>query len=126
MPFIDRYSHSHTTHSRHCAVVLVNYEIPKDVDEHANALIQKLLVRRQATRLGNLSKGYLDIKAHLWFEESKIDFKTLIKNEMDAPWKPDVTNPLDSSNFDDFSSLEKERDTSKRLTMEEQKKFEGF
>ena len=107
-------------------VVLVKYVIPKDVDDLADMLIQKLLVRRQATRLGNLSKGYLDIKNHLWFNESGVDFKALLKKEMDAPWKPEVKNPLDSSNFDEFRSAEKEKDTSRRLTVAEQNVFKGF
>jgi protein kinase A len=105
---------------------LVKYEIPKHVDDLADILIQKLLVRRQATRLGNLSKGYLDVKNHLWFEKSSVNFKALLKKEMDAPWKPEVKNPLDSSNFDDFSSIEKEKDTGRRLTREEQNVFKGF
>jgi hypothetical protein len=105
---------------------LVKYEIPKDVNYLANTLIQKLLVRRQAARLGNLSKGYLDVKNHLWFEDSSVDFKALLKKEMDAPWKPEVKNPLDSSNFDDFRSIEKEKDTSRRLTVDEQNLFKGF
>lgn len=107
-------------------VVLVKYVIPNYVDDLANTLIQKLLVRRQATRLGNLSKGYLDIKNHLWFEKSGVDFKALLKKKMDASWKPEVKNPLDSSNFDDFSSIEKEKDTGRRLTIEEQNMFKGF
>jgi protein kinase A len=105
---------------------LVKYEIPKYVDDHAKTLIQKLLVRRQAARLGNLSKGYLDVKNHPWFEESSVDFKALLKKEIDAPWKPEVKNPLDSSNFDDFRSIEKEKDTGRRLTIEEQNMFKGF
>jgi protein kinase A len=105
---------------------LVKYEIPKDVNDLAKMLIQKLLVRRQAARLGNLSKGYLDVKNHLWFEESSVDFKALLKKEIDAPWKPEVKNPLDSSNFDDFRSIEKEVDTGRRLTLDEQNVFKGF
>jgi protein kinase A len=105
---------------------LVKYEIPKDVNDLAKTLIQKLLVRRQAARLGNLSKGSLDVKNHVWFEESSVDFKALLKKEIDAPWKPEVKNPLDSSNFDDFKSSEKEKDTGKRLTLDEQNVFKGF
>jgi hypothetical protein len=105
---------------------LVKYAIPKDVDENAKTLIENLLVRRQASRLGNLSKGYIDIKNHPWFDTSSVDFKALLKKKVVAPWKPDVKNPLDSSNFDDFSSIENEKDTGRRLTSEEQKVFKGF
>jgi hypothetical protein len=105
---------------------LVKYQIPKDVDVLANMLIENLLVRRQASRLGNLSKGYLDIKNHLWFEKSGVSFKALLKKDIVAPWKPEVKNLLDSSNFDDFSSIEKEKDTGRRLTAEEQNIFKGF
>lgn len=106
------------------AVVLVKFETPNFVSDSAKLIIENLLVRRQASRLGNLAKGYLDIKNHVWFEE--LDFTALLKKQAAAPWKPDVKNPLDSSNFDDFSSVERERDTGRRLTAEEQKKFKGF
>jgi hypothetical protein len=107
-------------------VVLVKYEIPDYVDDQAKILIEKLIVRRQATRLGNLSKGNLDVKNHPWFERSGVNFKALLKKEVNAPWKPEVKNALDSSNFDDFSSAERENDTGRRLTADEQNMFKGF
>ena len=107
-------------------IVLVKYEIPAFVNESAKTMIQQLLVRKQSKRLGNLANGYLDIKQYPWFKESDISFKQIIRREADAPWKPELKDPFDASNFDDMIAFEKERDVGRRLTREEQVIFKGF
>lgn len=107
-------------------IVLVKYEIPAYINESAKTMIQQLLVRKQSKRLGNLANGYLDIKQYPWFTESDISFKQIIRREADAPWKPELKDPFDASNFGDMSAFEKERDVGRRLTREEQEIFKGF
>jgi CRP-like cAMP-binding protein len=107
-------------------IVLVKYEIPSYVDDSAKILIQKLLVRRQSSRLGNLANGYRDIKQHQWFVESGISFKHIIRKETEAPWKPQIKDPFDASNFGDMTAFENEREVGRRLTREEQEIFRGF
>ena len=79
-------------------IVCVKYSIPRSVNGFAQDLIKKLLVRNQATRLGNLSRGHLDIMEHAWFQS--INFATLTHKEMKAPWIPEVHDPFDVSNFE--------------------------
>ena len=107
-------------------IVMVKFDFPAVVNDDAKDLIQNLLVRRQADRLGNLLQGPVDIRMHPWFKNSQCHYKKLLKKELPAPWVPDVKDPLDASNFDDYSSIEKQVDHSRPLAMEEQAFFEGF
>ena len=107
-------------------IVLVKYDIHDFVSLTAEDLIEKLLVRRQRKRLGNLAGGYLDVKRHPWFKQSGIRFKKVLRKEAAAPWIPDVKDPLDASNFDDMSFYEKERESHRKLTKEEHEVFIGF
>jgi len=105
-------------------IVMVKYQCPSKVNEDARDVIKKLLTRRQASRIGNLSRGHLDIQDHPWF--ASLDFEKLTNRKLRSPWKPKLTNPLDSRNFDDFSRVEKEKFRSKPLSPAEQKLFEVF
>ena len=94
------------------------------MNDDAKDLIKKLLTRREASRIGNLSRGYVDVKEHPWF--SSLDWDKLNEREIKAPFVPKIKNALDSSYFQDFSREESEKDTSKPLSSMEQKRFEGF
>lgn len=105
-------------------IVMVKYSCPSSVNDDAKDLIKQLLVRRQASRLGNLSRGYLDIKEHPWFKTMNWD--KLMNYKLQAPWVPTLKNPLDASHFDDFSREERERETGRPLTASEQALFKDF
>jgi len=105
-------------------IVMVKYKCPSYVSDDAKDVIKKLLTRRQASRFGNLSRGHLDIKDHAWFQN--LNFNRLNARKLKPPWKPRVTNPLDSRNFDDFSRVEREKYRGKPLSKAEQELFEGF
>lgn len=105
-------------------IVMVKYDCPAHVSDDAEDCIKKLLTRRQASRIGNLSRGHLDIQDHAFFKT--LDFKALNEKTLEAPWKPEITNPMDARNFDDFSKVEREKFKGKALTGKEQKMFVGF
>jgi len=105
-------------------IVMVKFTFPTHTPEDAVDLVKKLLTRRQTARLGNLSRGHLDVKDHPWF--STVDFKKLNNFEIPAPWVPKITNAMDSSYFEDFSREEREVDRSRPLNAKEQKAFELF
>ena len=107
-------------------IVMGKYSIPTYVAAEAADMISKLLVRRDIQRLGNLSRGYVDIKNHPWYEASGINFKDVIDKKSEVPWKPVLKDPLDASNFDDFSSYEKDEPKARKLTEAEQEKFIFF
>jgi len=102
--------------------VLVQYEFPGCVDEVAASFIEKLLVRRPANRLGNLAKGYLDVKGHEWFSSQGVDFKKVIKKTMQPPWIPDAKNLFTRPGREDFV----EERYGPRLTKAEQDLFLDF
>jgi protein kinase A len=105
-------------------IVMVKYSCPASVNEDAKDLIKQLLTRRQASRIGNLSAGYVDVKEHPWFKT--LDFEQLNELKIKAPWIPTIKNPLDSSHFEDFSREEKENDAGRPCSAKEQKLFGDF
>lgn len=105
-------------------IVMVKYSCPATVNDDAKDLIKKLLTRRQTARLGNLSRGHLDVKEHPWF--NALDFEKLNNHEVKAPWVPKIKNPLDASHYEDFSKEEREREPKYQLGPKEQAMFEGF
>ena len=82
-------------------IVRGKWNIPKEhnrVSRPAIELIWGVLQRRPAERLGCLAGGYRDIKKHDWLKE--VNFGKLIQKKIQAPWVPDITDPLDTSNFE--------------------------
>lgn len=74
-------------------------------------VILKLLVKDIPKRLGCMRGGAGDIKAHKFFRE--LDWDALRARRIPAPWRPRLSNPLDTSNFDEYEeddSVEHYRD----------------
>lgn len=96
------------------------------MSKFAKDLIARMLTVNPAERLGSFAGADKDIKMHPFFES--IDWKLLAKKELKVPFKPKVSNPLDGSNFDDFSKLEAEEKKTKmvKLTVKEQHLFDKF
>ena len=109
-------------------IVTVKYDFPADdrINYDAQDMIKKLLVRRSSTRLGNLARGHLDICDHPWFQKSSINFEKLRKKELEAPWVPKISNPLDASHFDYNRSAERSQPLGIPLSKEEQELFQNF
>lgn len=110
-------------------IVRGKWNIPKDhnkVNRSAIEFIWGMLQRRPAERLGCLAGGYRDIKNHTWLQE--VNFGKLIKKQIQAPWVPDVEDPLDTSNFESLDDAEDEDflKNKKPLTAKEQLVFQDF
>lgn len=74
-------------------------------DEQAALLIKKMLEGEVHKRLGCSAGGAEDIKRHKWFRG--LDWAALYNKNMAAPWKPDLEDEYDTSNFDTYDdSLE--------------------
>jgi protein kinase A len=101
------------------------YPSRSPVTRTADNLIRSLLQCKQSSRLGNLKGGHEDVKQHEWFR--RIDLNKLSKRKIKAPWKPTIKDALDVSHFDDFSSAEKEVESSgPSLRQDEQSMFADF
>ena len=89
-------------------------------------LIKRMLTVNPNDRLGSFAGADEDIKNHPFFED--IDWVKLANKEAKVPFKPKVSDPLDGSNFDDYSKLEAKAKKEKvqKLTAAEQKLFARF
>ena len=111
-------------------IVKCNMAWPEDVDhfmsKSAQDLITRMLTVNPADRLGGFAGGDKDIKSHPFFES--INWEALSSKKAEVPFKPKVTDPLDGSNFDDYSKLEAKvkKEILVPLTGAEQKLFDDF
>ncbi|GAA6005845.1 hypothetical protein JCM11491_004031 [Sporobolomyces phaffii] len=76
------------------------FSVPPHIDPVARDLIRRLLTADLTKRLGNLSGGAQDVKAHRWFEG--VDWDAVKRKEIRAPIIPETQIPGDSSNFERF------------------------
>ena len=75
----------------------------KFFSSEAQLLIRKVLVGDPRKRLGSLAGGLKDLYSDPWF--SSIDFAALRRKEIAAPWIPDIKDPLDMSQFDNWDHV---------------------
>ena len=120
------YSHGTDQVSLFKRIVQVKYSFPGGiVSDVAKDLIQRLIVRRQANRLGCLARGDSDVRDHVWFK--LLSTEQLLEKEIVAPWVPAIKDPLDASHFDSYRHIESEQVPQKPfLTPHQQELFEGF
>ncbi len=102
--------------------------VPYDngISDEGKDLIDRILVVDAEHRLGSFAAADKDIKEHPFF--SDIDWQQLQKMEAKVPFKPKVKDPLDGSNFDDYTKLEakEKRARMAKLTGAEQRMFDAF
>lgn len=108
------------------SIVQDDYDDPKDVSASVIDLIRKLLVKDPIYRLGSLARGERDILQHRWFNGLDLPLLRLRQSEH-VPWVPLIKDPLDTSNFDDWSHLEdKTSKPQKALSAKSSSLFESF
>lgn len=98
-----------------------------DVSPKAVSLITGLLDRDPAKRLGAGPTGPKEIKAHPFFDS--INWADLEAKRVPAPWKPQLDNSLDTSNFDPEFTDMKPQDSvvpDSHLSATVQNQFKGF
>ncbi len=107
-------------------IVQVKYGFPQGiVNDLAQDIITRLIVRRQANRFGCLARGDMDIRDHPWF--AVIDNDKLLKKKIPAPWIPKIKDSLDTSNFDSYRHVENEAPSNKpHLSSHQQDLFRDF
>ena len=121
------YSHGTDQVSLFKRIVQVKYSFPPGglVNEAAQDVIQRLIVRRQANRFGCLARGDMDIRDHPWI--GVIETEKLLLKKIPAPWVPNIKDPLDASHFDSYRHIENEPPSNKpHLTSHQQDLFRDF
>jgi serine/threonine protein kinase len=97
------------------------------VSEEANTIIKELLTRDPTQRLGNLADGEDGILFHPWFVNYNMDMDQLRKKKYTAPIIPNIKDPLDCSNFENWDHLEdKTKKVFPPLSREEKQLFVNF
>jgi len=111
-------------------IVKCRFEFPDGDFMSASSidLIKRMLTVDPNDRLGCFAGAEKDIMNHPFYED--IDWKQMSSKKAEAPFKPKVKDPLDGSNFDDYSKLEAKEKNAKtrmtKLTKAEQKLFARF
>jgi protein kinase A len=102
------------------SIVEDQHEPPVDVSEEAADIIDELLTKDPAMRLGSS-----DILEHAWFDSC--DLQAMRQRQLAAPWIPQIKGRLDSSCFDDWSELvDKTSHSFPRISESDEKEFEEF
>lgn len=98
---------------------------PAYISEDAKSLLEGLLTRDPALRLG--TKGGDEVKGHPWFAD--IQWDKLIKKEIEPPFKPKVRSTDDTSQIDPQFTRERAIDSvaeTSVLSESVQNNFSGF
>jgi serine/threonine protein kinase len=96
-PFADDY---HTKVFKKIVASEKTLQFPAGADPKHVALVKKLLAQNPSFRMGNLSNGIADLTGDPYFAE--IDWDAITSGNVKAPFVPNVKNPLDASNFDQY------------------------
>jgi protein kinase A len=101
------------------------FTLPRGISAEGASIIEGLIKKDPSQRLGSLKGGEDDILNHPWF--ASIDVEKLRNKEIKAPFVPAIKDPLDASNFDDWSHLEdKMKKKYPKLTAKQEQVFATF
>jgi hypothetical protein len=99
--------------------------VPDHLSSAVLNLISGLLKRDWSRRLGSLADGEDGILEHKWFDP--IDHDLMFLKELEAPYRPTVSDILDDSHFEDWAHLEDLRHRKyPELTPEQKELFKSF
>jgi len=105
-------------------ILSANIKYPQTLSDQAVSFMMGLLKRNPEERLG--SRGVEEIKSHAFFKG--IDWKKLIKKELVPPFRPQVKDSTDTSNFDPEFTEQSVRLSIKdsMLSSSQQNRFRGW
>ncbi|SPN98628.1 probable protein kinase 1 [Cephalotrichum gorgonifer] len=119
-PFYDE-----NTNEMYRKILQEPLHFPNDVPSAAKDLLTRLLNRNPSERLG--ANGSAEIKAHPFFHA--IDWRKLLQRKYEPAFKPNVTDALDTTNFEPEFTNEDPKDSyvdGPMLSQTMQNQFAGF
>ena len=85
-------------------IMKADLTFPPFMSENAKSLLSRLLVRDPKMRLGSCERDAAELKEHPFFND--VDWVGLLEGRIPAPWTPNVSGSLDTSQFDqEFTSM---------------------
>ena len=109
------------------SIVQAKLRPPSGVSVEALSLLAGLLRRDPSNRLGSLANGEDDIVNHPWFKQEGFDMDQLFLQHVQPPVVPCIKDPLDGSNFTDWSHVDnKLKKNYPPLTSEQAEIFKDF
>jgi serine/threonine protein kinase len=107
------------------AIVRCEWLVPNGISKDYASFLKGLIVKQPARRLGSLARGEEDVLEHPFFQS--LNFEKLRTMELPSPYKPHIKDPLDVSNFEDWSHLEDKFNRKfPDITAKQEKIFEAF
>ena len=98
-----------------------NPKFPPNLSQNARNLIECLLKKDPAKRLGTTSK----VRDHPWFED--VNWDALLKMQYEAPFVPKLTSEADLQHFDpEFTEIPINSMSMSGGTMQKFKQYDGF
>jgi serum/glucocorticoid-regulated kinase 2 len=98
-----------------------NPKFPSSLSQNARNLIECLLKKDPAKRLGTTSK----VRDHPWFED--VNWDALLKMQYEAPFVPKLTSEADLQHFDpEFTEIPINSMSMSGGTMQKYKQYDGF
>ena len=108
-------------------IVKGRYKFPRAgvMSQESEDLCGRILVTDPSRRMGSLARGAKDIFKSKWL--SDIDFDTLRRKDVKAPWIPEIKDPLDTRNFENWDHLDdKTKNKDPPITRKEDNIFAVF
>lgn len=107
------------------AIVKCRYKIPPKLSPEASQIVTGFLTKDPSQRLGALAEGEDGIPGHPWFKT--VNFDELRLKKISPPKIPKIKDPLDATNFEDWSHLDdKSKMKFPKLSKDQTKIFQGF
>jgi serine/threonine protein kinase len=104
--------------------------LPSSTSTEAKDIVAALLMKEPSERMGANDTG--ELLDHKWFIVNDIDFQSLRRRKLNAPWLPDLEGHLDTRHFENWDHLAANQETCviklvyPKLTDREQKRFSGI
>ncbi|XP_055602541.1 ribosomal protein S6 kinase alpha-5 [Uranotaenia lowii] len=98
--------------------------IPDHLSREAKDFIRKLLVKDPRRRLGGGSADASELKSHSFFKS--INWRQLAEKKIGAPFKPVISDELDTNNFSDEFTRQTPVDTPAAAPPNSERLFRGY